>query len=500
MVEKKEQSLKQIIEFRKKKLKELRDMGINPYPYKYDVSHVSQNILRNFKSLEGKPVSVAGRIVSLRKMGKASFFHVQDQDGKIQIYIKKDNVGEEQYALFKLLDIGDIVGISGKVFKTKTEEISIATDEMTLLSKSIQPLPGSKEKEGEKYSAFASKEHRYRHRYLDLVVNPEVRKVFIKRSKIISSIRNYLDDHGYVEVETPVLQPLYGGAFAQPFKTRHYALDQDFYLRIADELYLKRLIIGGFTRVYELSKVFRNEGMDRNHNPEFTMLEFYTAYVDYFYLMDFVESLIKHCAEALGVKTVSTGDEEIDIFQSFQKASYFELLEKATGLDISTFDETQLKELCKEHNIALEENAHKGRMYDVLMREFVEPELIVPTFVMDYPKVISPLAKVKRNGDGSIVERFELFIGGNEIANAFTELNDPVDQRIRMEEQSELRKSGDLEAQTLDEDFLKAMETGMPPTGGVGIGIDRLVMLLTGQRSIKDVIFFPALRSQPDEQ
>ncbi len=507
MNKKVEKSLHQIIQFRKEKLERIREMGVNPYPYTYNASHRSLEIINKYDELEGKSVSVAGRIVSMRRMGKASFFHIQDQDGKIQIYIKKDDANEDNYKLFKLFDIGDYVGVKGSVFKTKTGEISVLTDTITLLSKSLRPLPGTKEKDGKTFHTFADKEQRYRQRYLDLIVNPEIKDIFIKRARLIQSIRDFLDCQRFIEVETPVLQPLYGGAFAKPFTTRHETLDRDLYLRISDELYLKRLIIGGFEKVYELSKVFRNEGMDRNHNPEFTMLEFYITYVDYIYLMDFTEKLIQSVVESVEVTDLEINGHKIDLMQPFRRASYMDLLSEGVGEDIpvrkmsggSEADEEHLRKLCDSRGIELEKGAHLGRIYDILMREFVEPNLIDPTFIMDYPIVISPLAKSRRDGNDKIVERFELFIGGCELANAFSELNDPLEQRNRFEQQVTLRKAGDEEAQTLDEDFLKAVEIGMPPTGGVGIGIDRLTMLITGRKTIKDVILFPAMRSLSDE-
>jgi len=487
------------MQYRLEKLEKLRDLGVNPYPYNFDVSHHSKEIVDGFDNMADKPVSVAGRIVSLRKMGKASFFHVQDMEGKIQVYIKRDEVGEGIYEIFKLLDMGDIVGISGKVFKTKTEEVSVSCEKLELLSKSIRPLPGAKEKDGEVYHAFKDKEQRYRHRHLDLIENPEVKDDFIKRARIIAAVRNFLDDDGFVEVETPVLQPLYGGASARPFTTQHLALDQTLYLRIADELYLKRLITGGFDGVYEISKVFRNEGMDRNHNPEFTMLEFYKAYVDYDFLTDLVESLIRAAAEAIDVSTLDVSGQSVDLSKPFRRARYMDLLKDAIGEDLTGATEKDLSTLCNKRKIPLEKDAHLGRMYEVLMRELVEPNLIKPIFVTDYPKVISPLAKVRRDGNESIVERFELFMDGGELANAFSELNDPLDQRRRFEDQVQLRERGDEEAHTLDEDYLQSVETGMPPTGGVGMGIDRLTMLLIGKKNIKDVILFPAMRPQDDE-
>ena len=494
-----EQSLKQIMQYRLEKLEKLRDLGVNPYPYNFEVSHHSKEIVDGFDNMADKPVSVAGRIVSLRKMGKASFFQLQDMQGTIQGYIKRDEVGEGIYEIFKLLDMGDIVGISGKVFKTKTEEVSVSCEKLELLSKSIRPLPGAKEKDGEVYHAVKDKEQRYRHRHLDLIENPEVKDDFIKRARIIAAVRNFLDDAGFVEVETPVLQPLYGGASARPFTTQHLALDQTLYLRIADELYLKRLITGGFDGVYEISKVFRNEGMDRNHNPEFTMLEFYKAYVDYDFLTDLVESLIRAAAEAIDVSTLDVSGQSVDLSKPFRRARYMDLLKDAIGEDLTGATEKDLSTLCNKRKIPLEKDAHLGRMYEVLMRELVEPNLIKPIFVTDYPKVISPLAKVRRDGNESIVERFELFMDGGELANAFSELNDPLDQRRRFEDQVQLRERGDEEAHTLDEDYLQSVETGMPPTGGVGMGIDRLTMLLIGKKNIKDVILFPAMRPQDDE-
>ena len=489
-------SLQQIIEFRIEKLQKLREAGINPYPYHYEPTHKSESIKGDYPNLEGKIVRVAGRIMALRKMGKASFAQIMDSEGKIQFFIRKDDVGEETYNHFKLLDIGDYVGVEGYVFTTKTGEISVHTDVFTILAKSIRPLPIVKEKDGKTFDAFADKEQRYRNRHLDLVVNPEVRKTFVNRAKIIKSIRNYLDGRGFLEVETPVLQPLYGGANARPFTTHYHALGQTFYLRIADELYLKRLIIGGMDRVYEISKDFRNEGMDRNHNPEFTMLEFYWAYSDYEDNMDLVEKMFRQAAESVSVQKTNWGGMEIDLSQPFQKRPFFELLKDATTHDLGNASEDEIRSICAEHEIEVENNANYGQMLDELMSKLVEPKLIQPTFIIDYPKATSPLAKAHRNGDPQLVERFELFIGGAEFANAFTELNDPIDQRQRLEAQAALKERGDEEAQPVDENFIQAVECGMPPTGGVGIGIDRLTMLLTGNRWIKDVILFPAMRSE----
>ena len=487
-------SLKQIIDFRLEKLTKLRENGIDPYPYSFKKTHFSESIKSSYDKLEGKTVIVAGRVMSLRKMGKASFCHIKDNEGRMQAYVKRDDVGTDSYTNFKLLDIGDYLGIEGYVFKTKTGETSIHASSLTILSKSIRPIPIVKEKEGEEFDSFADKELRYRNRHLDLAVNDEVKDTFVKRAKIISSIRRFLDENGYVEVETPILQSLYGGANARPFVTHHNSLDQDFYLRIADELYLKRLIIGGIDKVYELAKNFRNEGIDRNHNPEYTSLEFYEAYVDYKYMMDFVEQLIQYSAKDIDKSKVTWGDMEIDLSKKFDRKPIFELLTDAVGKDVSIMDEKDLLELCKKFEIDINPKSNYGQLLDSLMSKLVEPNLIQPTFVTDYPKAISPLAKKHREGNPELVERFELFIGGMEFANAFSELNDPIDQRERFESQAQLGRAGDEEAHPVDENFLEALECGMPPTGGVGIGIDRLVMLLTNNRWIKDVILFPTLR------
>ena len=395
-----------------------------------------------------------------------------------------------------LMDIGDFVGVEGPVFKTKVGEVSIKTASLTILCKAIRPLPIVKEKEDEVYDAFNSKEQRYRNRHLDLIVNTEVRNTFVKRSKIIKEIRSYLDKMDFLEVETPVLQPIYGGANARPFTTHHNALDQRFYLRIADELYLKRLVIGGIERVYEIAKDFRNEGMDRNHNPEFTMLEFYWAYADYVDNMNLVEDMIRKVSKKTDSDLITYENEEIDLNKPFKRVPFFDLLNENLGEDISQMNSQSLKELCSKKGLNTEANSNYGQFLDQLMSEFVEPKLIQPTFVTDYPTAISPLAKKHRNGNEKLVERFELFIAGSEFANAFSELNDPIDQRERFESQQKLALDGDEEAHPVDENFLQAMESGMPPTGGVGIGIDRLVMLLTGNRSIKDVILFPAMKNE----
>ena len=491
-----QKSLNQLIQVRKEKLEKIIAKGIDPYPSMFNPTHSSKEVLSKFNELENKSVIIAGRILSIRKMGKASFFHIQDSLGKIQIFIKKDDIGEDGYENFMLMDIGDFVGVEGPVFKTKVGEVSIKTASLTILCKAIRPLPIVKEKEDEVYDAFNSKEQRYRNRHLDLIVNAEVRDTFVKRSKIIKEIRSYLDKMDFLEVETPVLQPIYGGANARPFTTHHNALDQRFYLRIADELYLKRLVIGGIERVYEIAKDFRNEGMDRNHNPEFTMLEFYWAYADYVDNMNLVEDMIRKVSKKTDSDLITYDNEEIDLNKPFKRVPFFDLLNENLGEDISQMNSQSLKELCNKKGLNTETNNNYGQFLDQLMSEFVEPKLIQPTFVTDYPTAISPLAKKHRNGNEKLVERFELFIAGSEFANAFSELNDPIDQRERFESQQKLALDGDEEAHPVDENFLQAMESGMPPTGGVGIGIDRLVMLLTGNRSIKDVILFPAMKNE----
>ncbi|HDR04794.1 MAG TPA: lysine--tRNA ligase [Candidatus Marinimicrobia bacterium] len=504
MDDQKHSTLDDIISQRKEKIENIRQLGINPYPYAYNISHYSKSIIQQFDSLENETVQIAGRLMAIRLMGKAAFANILDSQGKIQIYLNKTAIGEKNYELFRLLDIGDFIGISGKVIKTRTGEITIQAESLTLLSKNIRPLPIVKEKDGVAHDAFTDKEQRYRKRYLDLIVNPQVRDVFINRSKILQAIRRFFDMRDFLEVETPVLQPLYGGANARPFTTYHNTLDRTLYLRIADELYLKRLIIGGFDKVYEIAKNFRNEGMDRNHNPEFTAIEFYQAYVDYNYMMDLVEKLFQSVAQALEVETAEFSGHTIKLMEPFARKPMFTLFEEYLGENISDYDIDKLRLLAKEKGLEIGAKANYGQILDELFGEFIEPKLIQPTFVTDYPKAISPLAKTHRSGNPQIVERFELFIGGSEFANAFSELNDPVDQRERLEAQAKLRDLGDEEAQVLDEDFLQAVEIGMPPTGGVGVGIDRLVMLFTGQASIKDVLLFPAMRPEsahnPEQQ
>ena len=475
-------------------------MNIDPYPHTFEKTHFSDEIRSEFEHLEHKQVAISGRIMSVRLMGKAAFAHVQDQNGKIQIYLKSDQVGEEKFNLFKLLDIGDIIGATGEVFKTKTGEISVYISTFKLLTKSVRPLPVVKEKieENERivYDQFVDIETRYRQRYVDLVVNPEVREVFIKRSRIITAIREFLNRQNFIEVETPILQPIYGGAMARPFITHHNKLDMDLYLRIANELYLKRIIVGGFDRVYEFAKDFRNEGMDRFHNPEFTQVELYAAYKDYIWMMSFVEELINDVAQkVLGNSKIIYQDQEIDLAPPWQRLTMFDAITKFTGVNISKMDESNLRKTAQQLGIKEDPSMGYGKLVDEIFSECVEPKLIQPTFIMDYPIEMSPLAK-KHRDNPRLVERFEPIIGGKEVGNAFTELNDPFDQRERFTEQMKLRERGDDEAQVLDEDFLRALEYGMPPTAGLGIGIDRLTILLTNSNSIRDVIFFPQMRPE----
>jgi lysyl-tRNA synthetase class 2 len=486
---------------RREELAALVAMGVDPYPRSYEVTASSAGIVRGFvDGGEQSRVRIAGRIMSLRRMGKASFCHLQDSAGKIQVYLKKDDLGAA-YDSFRLLDIGDIVGVEGFVFRTRTGEVSVHAGSFQLLAKSLRPLPVVKEKsdaEGNTvtFDPFADKELRYRQRYVDLVVNPAVRDVFVRRAAIYRSIRKFLDARGYLEVETPILQPLYGGAFARPFVTHHNALDIDLYLRIADELYLKRLIVGGFDGVYEFAKDFRNEGMDRSHNPEFTMMELYVAYRDYLWMMDLVEAMVGAAAiEVNGSPTVTVGGNAIDFSPPWKRVTMFGAILEKTGVDLRGMDEGALRKAAGKLGVATEGLVGPGALIDEIFSEKVEPTLIQPTFVMDYPVEMSPLAKKHRSEPG-LVERFEVIVNGHELCNAFSELNDPIDQRARFEEQMKSRAKGDLEAQVLDEDFLRALEYGMPPAAGLGIGIDRLTMLLTGQDSIRDVLFFPQMKPE----
>ena len=486
---------------RREELNELRKRGVNPYPYGFKRTDYSAEIIKSFVD-EGpqRIVSIAGRIMSVRRMGKASFCHIQDSQGKIQVYFKKDELGEP-YDNIRLLDIGDIIGVEGFVFRTKMGEISVHATRFELLSKSLRPLPVVKEKTDEQgnkivFDPFADKELRYRQRYVDLAVNGEVGEVFKKRAKLLSTMRKFLDERGYLEVETPILQPLYGGAFAQPFVTHHNALDVDLYLRIADELYLKRLIVGGYDGVYEVAKDFRNEGMDRMHNPEFTMVELYVAYKDYLWMMEFVEELISTLArEVAGSHKVMMDGKEIDFTPPFKRLKMFDAIKEFAGVSIKSMGETELRKTAKSLNVEIALGDGPGTIIEAIFSDLVEPKLIQPTFIIDYPVEMSPLAKKHRSEEG-FVERFELIVNGQELCNAFSELNDPLDQRARFEEQMKLRAKGNEEAQMLDEDFLRALEYGMPPAAGLGIGIDRLTMLLTGQHSIRDVLLFPQMKPE----
>jgi len=496
-----DQDLGVLIQRRHEELSELKKKGIEPFAYWYDINSNSDNIKTNFKEDEKRLVRIAGRIMAIRRMGKASFAHIQDYAGRIQIYLKKDDLGEN-YDVFKLLDIGDIIGIEGYVFKTKTGEISVHTNSLTLLAKSLRPLPIPKETTDEAgnkiiHDQFSDKELRYRQRYLDLVVNPDVREVFMKRSKIISSMRKFLDYYEFLEVETPVLQPLYGGASARPFTTYHNTLDTTLYLRIADELYLKRLIIGGFNGVYEISKDFRNEGMDKMHNPEFTMMELYVPYKDYEWMMTFVEKMISSiCLEVFGTVKFNFESYTINFTPPWKRIALVDELNEKINANILTISFEELKKISTKFNIDADKIENKAKLVDELFSETIQKGIIQPTFVKDYPLELSPLAKKHRLKEG-LVERFEGVVCGREICNAFSELNDPIDQKKRFDEQMKMRESGDEEAQQIDEDFLKALEYGMPPTAGLGIGIDRLVMLLTNQASIRDVILFPQMKPEP---
>jgi len=485
-----EQDINQLIQVRRNKLKDLQDAGKNPFEImKYDVTNHSADVKDNFAEYEDKEVRLAGRIMSKRVMGKASFCNIQDLKGNIQSYVARDSIGEESYADFKKFDIGDIVGIRGTVFKTKTEEISIHASEVTLLSKSLQILP-------EKFHGLKDTDTRYRQRYVDLIVNKEVKDTFIKRSKIISSIRNYLDGQGFMEVETPILVPNAGGAAAKPFDTYYNALDEDVHLRISLELYLKRLIVGGLERVYEIGRVFRNEGLSVRHNPEFTLLELYQAYTDYYGMMDLCETLYRHVAqEVLGTTQISYEGVEIDLSKPFERLTMVDAVKKYAGIDFSTIEtEAEAKALADAREIHYEKWHKKGDILNLIFEEYVEEHLVQPTFIMDHPTDVSPLAK-RKNDNPEFTERFELFITRREMANAFSELNDPIDQRGRFEAQEAMKAAGDEEANSVDEDFLNALSHGMPPTGGIGIGIDRMVMLLTDSSAIRDVLLFPTMKS-----
>lgn len=486
----KEQDVNQLLKVRREKLAELQANGKDPFQIvKFDVTHHSQEIKAAFEELEGKSVTIAGRMMSKRIMGKASFCNVQDLQGNIQSYVARDSIGVESYQDFKKMDIGDIVGITGEVFKTKTGEISIHASAVTLLSKSLQVLP-------EKFHGLTNTDLRYRQRYVDLIMNPEVKDTFIKRSKIISSIRKYLDGQGFMEVETPMLVANAGGAAARPFETHFNALDEDFKLRISLELYLKRLIVGGMERVYEIGRVFRNEGLDTRHNPEFTLMELYQAYTDYKGMMDLTENLYRHVAqEVLGTTVITYNGVEMDLGKPFERITMVDAVKKYAGVDfneIHTLEEARAA--AKEHHVEFEERHQKGDILSLFFEEFAEEHLIQPTFVMDHPIEISPLTK-KKPENPEYTERFEFFMNGWEMANAYSELNDPIDQRERFKAQEALLAQGDEEANTTDEDFLNALEIGMPPTGGIGFGIDRMVMLLTDSAAIRDVLCFPTMKS-----
>jgi lysyl-tRNA synthetase class 2 len=487
---------------RRKSLQQLNDLGVDPYPAAtFEVNTTSKQIKENYKEGDILEVFLAGRLMSRRIMGKASFAEIQDSEGRIQIYVNRDEICEGEDKIMynsvfkKLLDIGDIIGIRGAVFITQVGEISVKVKELKVLTKSLRPLPLPKvDAEGAEHDAFSDPEKRYRQRYVDLVVNPEVKNVFIKRTQLTNSMRAYLNNKGYLEVETPILQPLYGGAAARPFKTHHNTLDMELYLRIANELYLKRLIVGGFDGVYEFSKDFRNEGMSRFHNPEFTQMELYVAYKDYSWMMDLVEEMVEKVALDLHGKTeVQVGNDAVNFKRPWKRYTMYEAIAHFTGVDISQMDEAAMAKTAKKLGVEIDKSMARGKLIDEIFGEKCESKLIQPTFITDYPVEMSPLAKKHRNHKG-LAERFEGFCNGKEICNAFSELNDPIDQRARFEEQLELGERGDDEAMLLDEDFLRAIEYGMPPTAGLGIGIDRLSMIMTNSDSIQDVLFFPQMK------
>ena len=484
-----EQDVSQLLQIRRDKLAALQERGMDPFQItKYNQTHHSSDIKENFESLEGKTVSIAGRLMAKRIMGKASFCHVQDLKGSIQSYVARDAIGEEPYADFKKLDIGDIIGISGYVFKTKTGEISVHAESVTLLSKSLQILP-------EKYHGLTNIDMRYRQRYVDLIMNPEVKDTFIKRSKIISSIRRYLDAQGFMEVETPMLVSNAGGAAARPFETHFNALDEDVKLRISLELYLKRLIVGGLEKVYEIGRVFRNEGVDTRHNPEFTLMELYQAYTDYHGMMDLTENLFRYLAqEVCGTTEITYGEKQIDLGKPFERLTMIDAVKKYAGIDFDAVKDTaEAKALADAHHIEYEPRHEKGDILNMFFETYCEDNLIQPTFIMDHPVEVSHLTKRKPDKPG-YVERFELFINGWEMCNAYSELNDPIDQRERFKAQDAAAAAGDAEANHTDEDFLNALEIGMPPTGGIGYGSDRLTMLLTDSPAIRDVLLFPTMK------
>jgi len=492
---------------RREELTALREAGIEPYPHEWHVDTYADDVVSNYDVDKHGPsedgtkawrVSMAGRMMSKRVMGKAAFFDLQDASGTVQVYVRRDDLPEGFYnnAFKKLFDIGDIVGIEGFAFKTKLGEVTIHAERLELLTKSLRPLPIVKETEDRTYNEVTDKEFRYRRRYVDLILHPEVREVFRKRAQIITTMRRFLDDRGYLEVETPVLQPVYGGASARPFVTHHNALDMPLYLRIADELYLKRLIVGGFDGVYEISKDFRNEGLSRFHNPEFTMMELYVAYKDYRWMMDLVEEMVSAIVVELhGTNQVQFGEHTVSFDRPWRRVPMLDVIREKTGHDLYGLERDDLARIGSELGLEIDDTMGSGKIIDEIFGEFVEPHLIEPTFITDYPVELSPLAKRHREKEG-LVERFELICNGKEICNSFSELNDPIDQRERFEDQARLRAAGDDEAMKVDEDFLRALEYGMPPTAGLGIGIDRLTMILTGEESIRDVILFPLMRPE----
>ncbi len=493
-------------QLRRESLQQLRALGIEPYPAEtYEINAYAADILANYEKDKTayKTISIAGRIMGRNIMGAASFAELQDSTGRIQIYLKRDEIcpGDDKTlyntVFKKLLDIGDFIGVKGFVFTTQTGEISVHVTEFTLLSKAIRPLPIVKrDDEGNVYDGFTNPELRYRMRYVDLTVNPHFKQIFINRSKVIHTMRNYFDSQGWMEVETPILQAVHGGAAARPFETHHNTLDMPLFLRIANELYLKRLIVAGFDGVYEFGKMFRNEGMDRTHNPEFTSMEIYVAYKDYVWMMEMVETCLEQVAFAIhGDSTVKVGEHTLQFAGPYERLSMYESIFKYTGIDVSAMDENALKEVCRQLEIEIDDSMGRGKLIDELFSEKVEAQLIQPTFITDYPIEMTPLAKKHRSKDG-LVERFELFVNGKEIANAYSELNDAIDQRERFEEQLQLAARGDDEAMAMDDDFVRALEYGMPPTSGLGIGIDRLVMLMTNQSTIQEVLFFPQMRPE----
>ncbi len=481
--------LNQILKVRREKLQELQDAGENPFEETvYNQEVHTTDIKENFEEMDGKTVSVAGRLMSKRVMGKASFFDLKDREGRIQLYVTRDDLGEDEYKKFKRLDIGDIIGLTGEVFKTHMGEVSIKVKTYKLLTKSLQPLP-------EKFHGMTNTDLRYRQRYIDLIMNEDVKDTFIKRSKIIAAIRKYLDAQGFIEVETPMLVSNAGGAAARPFETHFNALDEDFKLRISLELYLKRLIVGGLEKVYEIGRVFRNEGLDTRHNPEFTLMELYQAYTDYHGMMELTENLYRHLAmEVLGTTKISYNGIEMDLGKPFEKITMVDAVKKYAGVDFNEIKDTEeAKKVADEHHVEYEDHYKKGDILNKFFEDYVEEHLIQPTFIMDHPIEISPLTK-KKPGNPDYVERFEFFMNGWEMANAYSELNDPIDQRERFKAQEELLALGDAEANTTDEDFMKALEIGMPPTGGIGFGIDRMTMLLTDSAAIRDVLLFPTMK------